>query len=404
MAKKTVKDIDLKNKRVLVRVDFNVPLEQRDGEYVAGDVTRLAGAIPTIQYLIDQGAKVILCSHLGRPKGEKKAKYSLAPVAKKFAELIKRPVDFIDDCIGERVQAKVRDLQSGEILLLENLRFYAEEEKNDADFAKKLASLADVYVNDAFGTAHRAHASTEGVTHFVKDSVAGFLIEKELQFLGDELNNPKKPFLVIIGGAKVSDKIKVIEALLEKATTVLIGGGMAYTFKLALGETVGKSLCEPDMVPTAKAVLEKAKAKGVKFLLPIDVMIVEKFDFESKTISEPRFTQPGENIPDGWEGISIGPDTVKIFETEIAQAKTIFWNGPVGVFEIDASAQATYFIARSIAANVNCKSIVGGGDSVAAVNRSGVSNAITFISTGGGASLEFIEGKKLPGVEALNEK
>lgn len=403
MAKKSIKDIDLKNKRTFVRVDFNVPLEERDGKIVITDETRIKETLPTINYLIEKGAKVILSSHLGRPKGKPDPKQSLAPVAVRLGELLKKNVAFAKDCVGAEVEAQVNALKTGDVLLLENVRFHAEEEKNNPAFAEQLAKLADVYVNDAFGSAHRAHASTEGIAHHVKVAVSGLLMEKELLFLGEELKNPSRPFVVILGGAKVSDKITVIDALLEKANTILIGGAMAYTFSLALGKKVGKSLSEPDKVDIAKAALEKAKAKGVKFLLPLDNFITEKLDFGARTISPGRYTKVGEDIPDGWEGVDIGPATIEAYSKEVASAKTILWNGPMGVFEIKECAKGTFAIADVVAKNTSAKSIIGGGDSVKAVKKAGVADKVTFISTGGGASLEFLEGKTLPGVAALNE-
>lgn len=403
MPKKSIKDIELKNKRALVRVDFNVPLDERDGKMVITDETRIKETLPTIKYLVEKGAKVILCSHLGRPKGKVDPKQSLAPVAVRLGEMLNMKVVFAKDCVGAEVEAQANALAAGEILLLENLRFHAEEEKNAPAFAAQLAKLADVYVNDAFGSAHRAHASTEGVAHLVKAAVSGLLMEKELLFLGEELKNPARPFVVILGGAKVSDKITVIDSLLEKANTILIGGAMAYTFSLALGKKVGKSLSEPDKVDIAKSALEKAKAKGVKFLLPLDNFITEQLDFAGRKISPGKFTKVGEDIPDGWEGVDIGPETIAAYSKEIAAAKTILWNGPMGVFEIKECAKGTFAIAETIAKNTSSKSIIGGGDSVKAVKKAGVADKVTFISTGGGASLEFLEGKVLPGVAALNE-
>ena len=404
MPKKTIRDIDPAGKRVLVRVDFNVPLDDKDGKQVITDDTRIKETLPTINHLIGRGAKVILCSHLGRPKGKRTEKESLRPVAEHLHNLIGRPVAFSHDTVGDVPEKIIAHMQNGDVALLENVRFQAEEEKNDAAFAQSLARLCDIFVNDAFGSAHRAHASTEGVAHHVGTAVAGFLMEKELTYLHDELQNPARPFVVILGGAKVSDKIKVIDRLLDKADTILIGGAMAYTFALALGRKVGKSWVEADKVDTAKSALEKAKAKGVKFLLPVDNYIVQELDFGAKKVGPGRYTGPGEDIPDGWEGVDIGPETVKLFSTEIASAKTVVWNGPMGVFEIKECARGTFAIAEAIAANPGCKSIIGGGDSVKAVKRAGMSDKVTFISTGGGASLELLEGKTLPGVAALNEK
>lgn len=405
MPKKTIRDIDLANKRVLVRVDFNVPLEEKDGTIVITDDTRIKETLPTLNYLLDQGARVILCSHLGRPKGQRDAKQSLAPVAPALSALIGRPVEFANDCVGDEARAKALALAPGGILLLENTRFHAGEEKNDPALAKGMAELAEIFVNDAFGSAHRAHSSTAGVADHLP-AVCGLLMEKELAYMHDELQNPERPFVVILGGAKVSDKIQVIDKLLDKADTILIGGGMAYTFKLALGESIGKSLSEPDKVDTAKAALEKAKSHGVKFLLPVDNMIVEQLDFKAKTVSEPKFTTTGAGIPDGWEGVDIGPETQRLYAQELHSAKTIVWNGPMGVFEIKECASGTYGVAKAVAAATarGAKSIIGGGDSVKAVKKAGIADQVTFISTGGGASLELLEGKDLPGVACLQDK
>ncbi len=403
MAKKSIRDIDLKGKRVFVRVDFNVPLDEKDGAMVITDDTRIKETLPTLKALIEAGARLILASHLGRPKGKKDPKQSLRPVAVCLGEMLCIPVAFAEDCIGEEAKAKALALKDGEVLLLENVRFHAGEEKNDPELAKAMADLVEVYVNDAFGSAHRAHSSTAGIAAHLP-AVSGLLMEKELTYLHDELQNPERPFLVILGGAKVSDKIQVIDALLDKADTILIGGGMAYTFGLAMGRKIGKSLCEPDKVETAKAALEKAKAKGVKLLLPVDNYIVQELDFGAKTVGPGRYTQPGEDIPEGWEGVDIGPETIKQFSAEIAAAKTVVWNGPMGVFEIKDCAKGTFAIADVVAANQSAKTIIGGGDSVKAVKKAGVANKVTFISTGGGASLELLEGKTLPGVAALNDK
>ena len=403
MPKLTLRDLSLENKRVLLRVDYNVPLDDKEGVMVITDDTRIQETIPTLKYLQEKGAKIILMSHLGRPKGQRDPKQSLAPVAKRLSELLGSPVAFAEDCIGPKAESAVQGLSKGSLLLLENLRFYSEEEKNDQAFAQSLSKLADIYVNDAFGAAHRAHASTEGVTHFVAQKAIGFLMEKELQFLGEELNKAQKPFVVIIGGAKVSDKIKVIDKMIDKATTIIIGGGMAYTFGLALGRKIGNSLCEPDKVDIAKAALEKAKARGVKLLLPIDNFVVEKLDFKAKTVSPGKYVG-ADLIPDGWEGVDIGPETIKLYSEEIASAKTVLWNGPMGVFEIKECSKGTYAIAEVIAQNSNCLSIIGGGDSVKAIKKSGFSDKVSFISTGGGASLEFLENGTLPGVECLPNK
>ena len=404
MPKKTIRDLDLAGKRVLVRVDFNVPIDFKDGVPVITDDTRIRETLPTIKHLVEHGAKVILCSHLGRPKGQRSEKESLRPVADHLHTLIGHPVAFSHDTTGAVPMKIIEHMKNGDVMLVENVRFQPEEEQNDPAFARALARLGEVFVNDAFGSAHRAHASTEGVAHYVAAAVAGLLMEKELAYLHDELEAPARPFVVILGGAKVSDKIPVIDKLLDKADTILVGGGMAYTFGLALGRKIGKSLSEPDKVETARAALAKAKAKGVKFLLPVDNYIVETLDFANKTVSPGKFTAPGEDIPDGWEGVDIGPETIQLFAAEVASAKTVLWNGPMGVFEITKCAKGTFAIAEAVAANQKAKTIIGGGDSVKAVKRAGVADKVTFISTGGGASLELLEGKALPGVEALNDK
>jgi len=404
MAKITIRDLALKGKRVLVRVDYNVPLQEKDGVQVITNDKRIKATIPTVKYLVEQGARVLLCAHLGRPKGKRDPKQSLLPVVEPLSKLIGVPVKFVDDCIGEKAEKAAAELKDGEVVLLENLRYYNEEEANDDAFSQKLAKLADVYVNDAFGAAHRAHSSTAGVAKYVKERGIGFLMELELKYLGDELDKPKRPFVVILGGAKVSDKIKVIDRLLDKADTILIGGAMAYTFALAQGKKIGKSLSEPDKVDIAKQALEKAAAKGVKFLLPVDTFITENFDFKAKTITPGKYLAPGEDIPDGWEGVDIGPESVKLFSAEVASAGTILWNGPMGVFEVAECAVGTFAIAKAIAANSNAVSIIGGGDSVSAVKKAGVSDKMSFISTGGGASLEFLEGQELPGVASIPDK
>lgn len=402
MTKLSLTQTDLKGKRVLVRVDFNVPLEERDGKQVITDDTRIRETLPTINYLREHGAKVLLMSHLGRPKGKPVEKYSLRPVAARLEELLGQPVAFASDCVDKAAEEIGANLRDGGVALLENVRFHPEEEKNDRAFAQALAKLGDVYVNDAFGSAHRAHASTEGVAKIVPVAVAGFLMQKELRYLAQELEKPARPFVVVLGGAKVSDKINVIARLLEKADVILIGGAMAYTFDLAKGHSVGKSLSEPDKVETARAALEKAVKLGVKFLLPVDSYIVEQIDFEKRTVSPGKFTSLNEPIPDGWMGVDIGPETIKRFGEEIAKARTIFWNGPMGVFEIKECAKGTFAVAEAIAANSNAVSVIGGGDSVKAVKKAKVADKITFISTGGGASLELLEGKELPGVAALS--
>lgn len=415
MAKLTVKDLNLRGKRVLVRVDYNVPMAEKDGQMVINDDTRILETLPTLELLINQGAKIILMAHLGRPKGQREPSMSLRPVAAKLADLLHRPVAFVDDCIGEKVEKTVGLLQSGDVLLLENVRYYNEEEANDPAFAAKLAKLGDVCVNDAFGAAHRAHASTEGVARIIAKQggqcAAGLLMERELKFLGDELENPARPFVVILGGAKVSDKINVIDRLLEKADTILIGGAMTYTFRLALGHKVGKSLVEPDKTDVAKAALEKAKARGVQFLTPVDNTVAtpvktDKLNKKGKPVIDlvnPR-TNSSLEIPDSEEGVDIGPATRAAFTEVISKAKTILWNGPMGIFEDPRFSEGTFTVARAVveATQKNgAKSIIGGGDSVKALNMAGLGNKVTFMSTGGGASLEFLEGKVLPGVAAL---
>ena len=394
MNKKTVKDIDLKNKKVLVRCDFNVPMDENRN---ITDNRRIVAALPTIKYLLEQNCKVVLCSHLGRPKGEFKPEFSLKPVAKELSKLLGQEVIMAEDVIGEDAKNKAENLKNGEVLLLENVRFHREETDNDPEFAKKLASFGEVFVNDAFGTAHRAHASTEGVTKYLP-AVSGFLIEKELKFLGEALENPERPFVAILGGSKVSDKIGVIENLLEKVDTLIIGGGMAYTFFKAQGYSVGDSLCEEDKCELALEIMEKAKEKKVKFLLPIDNKIGKEFkpDTESKTVKSTE-------IPDGWEGLDIGEETIKLYREELQNAKTIVWNGPLGVFEFDQFAVGTNEIAKALG-DIDAIKIIGGGDSAAAVEKAGLADKMTHISTGGGASLEFLEGKKLPGIEALMDK
>jgi phosphoglycerate kinase len=404
MAKQSIRDLDLAGKRTLVRVDFNVPLEERNGEMVITDSTRIEETLPTIQYLLKQNAKIILCSHLGRPKGQRDPKQSLKPVAAALSQILGAAVGFADDCVGPETKAKAEAMEPGDILLLENVRFHAGEEKNDPELAKHFAELAEVFVNDAFGSAHRAHSSTAGVAAHLP-AVSGLLMEKELTYLHDELEAPARPFVVILGGAKVSDKINVINRLIEKADTIIIGGGMAYTFrKLVQGISLGKSLYKPEWEPIAEAALAKAKERGVKFLIPVDALITDSFDFDAKKLGEIKTTGVNENIPDGWEGVDIGPESIKLFAAEVAQSKTVLWNGPMGVFEIPEAAKGTFAIAEVIAQNSDCKSIIGGGDSVKAVKKAGVGDKVTFISTGGGASLELLEGKELPGVAALADK
>jgi phosphoglycerate kinase len=345
-----------------------------------------------------------LASHLGRPKGKPEDKYSLRPVAAYLGKLLNCTVHFASDCVGPQADQARAALKPGEILLLENVRFHSEEEKNDTDFAKKLLGPAKIYVNDAFGSAHRAHASTEACARLASQAAAGLLMAKELRYLGGELSDPKRPFLVILGGAKVGDKIGVLRVLLQKANTILIGGGMSYTFRLAQGRKIGKSLCEPDKVDLAKAILAEAEQRGVKLLLPEDTLIVQELDFAGRKVSPGKFTQPGEDIPDGWEGVDIGPKARETYAKEISTAATILWNGPMGVFEIPACAEGTFAMAKAVAANQKAVSIIGGGDSVKAVKKAGFAKQVTFISTGGGASLEFLEGKVLPGVAALQDR
>ena len=393
---KTIDDLDLQGMRTLVRVDFNVPL---DADGTVTDETRVNAALPTIKELQSKGAKIILTSHLGRPKGERNSSMSLSPVATLLAQKLGTPVLFLEDCTGDQVKSAVDKLQDGQVVLLENLRFHQGETGNDQDFASSLASLADVFVNDAFGTAHRAHASTFGVPSILSNKVSGYLIAKELEFLGEKTNSPSRPFVVILGGAKVSDKITVIDKLLDKADTIIIGGAMAYTFAMANGKKVGDSLCEPDKVDLAKSALAKASEKGVKFLLPVDTLITNSLDFDAKQIGESKIVDG--DIPDGWEGVDIGPQTIELYQNAISGAQTILWNGPMGVFEIDDSSKGTFAVAETVA-NSSATSIIGGGDSVKAINRSGHSENVTFMSTGGGASLEFLEGKDLPGVSILD--
>ncbi len=394
MDKKTIKDIDVKGKKVLVRCDFNVPLDENKN---ITDNTRIVAALPTIKYLLENNCSLILCSHLGRPKGEVKPEFSLAPVAKELSKLLDKEVIMAKDVVGEDATSKAAELKEGEILLLENVRFHREETDNDPEFSKKLASMAEIFVNDAFGAAHRAHSSTEGVAAYLP-AVSGLLIEKELQFLGNALNNPERPFVAILGGAKVSDKIGVIDSLLEKVDTLIIGGGMAYTFFKAQGYEVGNSICEVDKLELAKEAMAKAKDRGVKLMLPVDTKIGKEFkpDTESKTVA---WTE----IPEGWEGFDIGAETIKMFKEELQKAKTVVWNGPLGLFEFDQFAIGTNEIAKTLA-EIDATTIIGGGDSAAAVKKAGLQDKMTHISTGGGASLEFLEGKKLPGIECLQDK
>ena len=394
MTKKTVRDIDVEGKKVLVRCDFNVP-QKEDGTIT--DNRRIVSALDTIKYLIEHNAKVILCSHLGRPKGEFKKEFSLAPVAEELSKLLGKEVKLAKDVIGPSAKELTDNMKEGDVVLLENVRFHREETDNDPEFAKKLASFADIYVNDAFGTAHRAHASTAGVAAYLP-AVSGFLIEKEINFMGDALENPKRPFMAILGGKKVSDKIGVIEALLEKVDTLLIGGAMAYTFFKSMGYGVGDSICELDKLDLAQDIMKKAKEKGVKLMLPVDTKVGKEFkpDTESKVV---KYTE----IPDGWEGFDIGPETIKMYVEELKSAKTVVWNGPLGLSEFEQFSAGTDTIAEALA-NSDAITIIGGGDSAAAIERMGLSDKFSHISTGGGASLEFLEGKKLPGIECLLDK
>ena len=393
--KKSLQDIDVTGKRVFCRCDFNVPINE-DGKIT--DATRIRAALPTIRHLLDQGARVILASHLGRPKGQPAPAFSLSPVAQYLSDLLHQQVIMAPDCIGDKVQRLTEKLTNGQVMLLENVRFHSGETANDPDFAAQLASLGEIYVNDAFGTAHRAHASTEGVAKLLQPAVAGYLMEKELQYLGGALADPERPFVAILGGAKVSDKITVFENLLSKVDVILIGGGMAYTFLKAQGFEIGQSLVETDRIALAGDLLDKAEKQGVKFLLPTDHIVAEKFSADS-----PVMTARNDNFPSSGMGLDIGPETTEAYVQQINNAKTVVWNGPMGVFEFDNFAKGTFAIAEALAKS-ECLSIIGGGDSVAAVNKSNLQNQMTHISTGGGASLEFLEGKDLPGVVALTDK
>lgn len=395
MNKKTIKDIDVKGKKVLVRCDFNVPLDSETAEIT--DNRRIRAALPTIKYLMENHAKVILCSHLGRPKGEVNEKYSLKPVAEELSKLLEKNVALSKDVIGADAENLTSNINEGEVVLLENVRFHKEEEKNDMEFAKKLASFAEIYVNDAFGTAHRAHSSTEGVSHYLP-AVSGFLIEKELEFLGGALENPKRPFVAILGGAKVSDKIGVIENLLDKVDTLVIGGGMAYTFYKAQGLNIGTSICEEDKIELAKTILEKAKEKGINLLLPVDNHVAAEYSNEA----DDKFVDK-EAIPENYMGLDIGPKTIEKFKEVVKTAKTVLWNGPLGVCEFSRYEVGTKAVAE-ILANTDAITIIGGGDSAAAIEKLGLADKMTHISTGGGASLEFLEGKVLPGIDCLNNK
>jgi 3-phosphoglycerate kinase len=402
MNKLTIRDLEVRGQRVLVRVDFNVPTEERDGKIAITDDTRIRESLPTINYLREQGAKTILMAHFGRPKGKPVEKYSLRPVADHLHTLIDHPVAFSTETVGPIPEAIIRDMKDGDVTLLENVRFQESEEKNDPAFAEALAKLGDVYVNDAFGAAHRAHASTAGVTKFAKQSAMGFLMEKEIQYLSTELATPAKPFVVILGGSKVSDKIGVIKALMEKADSILIGGAMANTFWKAQGISVGSSRVEEDKLDLAREIVDLAKEKGVRFLLPVDAVETQKVEAGSPGRNTSRVS-PTHGIADGWQAVDIGHATVSLYEDEIAKAKTILWNGPVGVFEIPAFATGTIAVAEALARS-KANTIIGGGDSVTAVKQAGLGDKMTFISTGGGASLELLEGKELPGIAALSDK
>ena len=396
MNKYTVRDLAVDNKKVFVRCDFNVPLDKNQN---ITDKTRIKGALPTIQYLLEHNAKIILCSHLGRPKGKVVPEMSLKPVRDELSKELGKEVKLAEDIIGPSAHSLIDNMKSGDIVLLENVRFDAREEANDEEFSKELASLADVYVNDAFGTCHRAHASTAGMVKYFKQAGCGFLIQKELEVLGDTLSNPARPFVGILGGSKVSSKIGVINSLLEKVDVLLIGGGMSYTFYKAMGYNIGDSICENDKLEEAKACLQKAKEKNVKMFLPIDVVVAK----EPLETGEMRTVKCSE-IPDSYAGCDIGAETIKIYKDELSKAKTILWNGPVGIFEMDRFAVGTNEIAKYLATLTDCKTIIGGGDSASAINKIGLSDKMTHISTGGGASLEFIEGKPLPGIECLPNK
>jgi 3-phosphoglycerate kinase len=402
MNKLSLRDLDVRGKRMLVRVDFNVPIEERAGQIQIADDTRIRESLPTINYLREHGAKTILMSHMGRPKGQRVEKYSLRPIADYLHTLINRPIAFSRDTIGVEPEEIIANMQEGDAALLENLRFQPEEEANDLKFAEALAKLGDIYVNDAFGTAHRAHASTAGITKFIKQSAMGFLMEKELKYLHEELDDPAKPFLVIMGGAKVSDKIGVLKALMEKADTILLGGAMANTFFKAQGIPIGKSRVEADKLDLANELVDLAKKRGVKLVLPVDVVETQEIRAGAPIQNTPRLS-PKRGVDDDWLAVDIGSATIALFEEEIAKAKTILWNGPVGIFEIPDFAEGTFAIAEALAKS-NATTIIGGGDSVTAVKQAGLAEKMTFISTGGGASLELLEGKELPGVAALTDK
>lgn len=397
MNKKTIDDLELKDKKVLVRVDFNVPL---DDDLNVTDDTRIVESLPTIKKIIKDGGKAILMSHLGRPKGKRDEKFSLKPAAEKLSELLGKEVKLAPDCVGDETEKMVNEMQDGDVLLLENLRFHEGETKNDENFAKQLAAFGDVYINDAFGSAHRAHASTEGVTKFIDESAAGYLMEKELEYLGKSLSDPERPYCAILGGAKISGKIDVIENLLSKVDVLIIGGGMAFTFFKAEGKEIGKSLLEEEKIDLAKDVLEKIKSSGIKFYLPVDVVAAEEFD--NNSASE---VVDIDSIPENKMGLDIGPQTIKLFTEEIMKSKTIVWNGPMGVFEMDNFAEGTFAVAKTLAdaTDKGAVTVIGGGDSAAAISKAGLKDKVSHVSTGGGASLEFLEGKELPGVAALND-
>lgn len=405
MAKLTIQELNVEGKRVLMRVDFNVPLKDSDdgSQRIITDDTRIQAALPSIQHLIKNGARVILMSHCGRPKGERKPEFSLQPAAQRLSELLGAPVAFADDCIGDDTSAAVAQLEAGQVLLLENVRYYNEETANDPEFSAKLAEHGDIFVNDAFGTAHRAHASTAGVTAFIDTCAMGFLVERELKYLQDELREPKRPFVVIMGGAKVSDKIQVITALLDKADSFIIGGGMAYTFRKAQGYTIGKSICENDKLDLALDILKQAEEKNTQFLLPADNLQADAFGEDANVKYTDVYSGGTGGIDEEWEGLDIGPQAVEEFSKVIATAGTVIWNGPMGVFEIDKFSKGTEAIAEAMAKS-DAVTIIGGGDSVTAVNKYGLADQMTFISTGGGASLELLEGKTLPGIASLSDK
>lgn len=395
MGKKlTIRDIELSGKKVLMRVDFNVPLDENQN--ITEDA-RIRAALPTIQYAVEQGATVVLAAHLGRPKGEKKPEFSLKPAADRLAELLGKPVSFLDDCIGDAVKQAIKDARAGDVILLENVRFYTGETKNDPEFAKQLAEGLDCAVNDAFGTAHRAHASNVGVTQYLSPAVAGLLLEKEIEYFGKVIDDPQRPVVAILGGAKVSGKLQVITNLMKKVDTLLIGGGMMFTFLKAQGLSIGNSMVEDDLLDTAKDILKQAEEAGVKLLLPTDCIVADTFDAaaNSKLVSV-------NEIPDGWLGLDIGPDSIALFQKALDGAKTVVWNGPMGVFEMDAFSKGTVDLANTVAA-ADAVSIIGGGDTVSAINKAGVGDKVSFISTGGGASLELLEGKELPGIASLSE-